>query len=548
MKDHVWYVGGKRDISVLISAFRRSGAVVKTKKKQDVYDMIKKLPESSGIPIMVLLDPDLSQEFIEMLTDWRSNLKWYGPGQTPSFIFLVSKGNLDEAQKKWDPTDEKAFDFIEYDSLLEEDITKSELKKAQRARITAEFGFIIGKTEPMNEVYKAIDKVVNFPVNVLIRGESGTGKELVARSIHRLRNRSNQPFVPINCASFPKELIESELFGHEKGAFTGAHQDYSGLIKQADQGTLFLDEIGDLQMKLQPKLLRFLQDKKIRRIGGNKEMLVDVRVLSATNKDLDQMVTERAFRQDLLYRLRVIEIFVPPLRDHMDDVPDLIKSFFVRLAINGRAKLKHFHPKAEAALLAYRWPGNVRELESAVTRGYVLSDGDQITFDDLPPEIKRNFENQLTGQPAFPNCSVKARPGSVSKNRVGSKMKRCIFNTLQEMSEKPNVNISDELSRILASFNSNGTQDIFSVIRLELNPNDNSVFDPDSRTQDRHNLKLAINLTCARLEHTETLLQFVGYIRNTSSGFIKNRLGLNKANTKKVIPELADWFRQSYDS
>ena len=257
-----------------------------------------------------------------------------------------------------------------------------QLKKELEKRYS--FAGLIGKSKPMQAVYTLVEKVAGSRVNVLVTGESGTGKELVARAIHYQGERKDKPFIPINCGAIPENLLESELFGHEKGSFTGAISQKEGLIESASGGTLFLDEIGELPAMMQVKLLRVLQERELRRVGGTKNIPVDVRLIAATNKDLEVEVAEGRFREDLFYRLNVIPVHIPPLRERREDIPLLIEHF-IEKSLEGK-KLR----VAEAAmrrLLDYNWPGNVRELENIVERCLVLITGDELNESSLPAQM-----------------------------------------------------------------------------------------------------------------------------------------------------------------
>jgi two-component system response regulator AtoC len=260
------------------------------------------------------------------------------------------------------------------------------LKEAMRKEQT--FHGILGKSEAINKVFSIIGKVADYKTTVLIQGESGTGKELVARALHTGSSRKNKPFIPLNCGAIPETLLESELFGHKRGAFTDAHADKKGLFAEADQGTLFLDEIGELPLALQVKLLRVLQEGRIRPVGATRDQAVDVRVVAATVRDLRREVDEKRFRDDLYYRLNVLQINVPPLRDRRDDILLLVEHFIERN--NGRlgTKMRELDPHARKLLLNYPWPGNVRELENTVERAVVLSEGDIMTVADLPERMR----------------------------------------------------------------------------------------------------------------------------------------------------------------
>lgn len=247
---------------------------------------------------------------------------------------------------------------------------------------------IIGHHPSMQEVYRLIRKIAPSHTTVLITGESGTGKELVARAIHADSLRKDRPFRALNCAAIPDSLLESELFGHEKGAFTGAQARQIGLFEAADQGTLFLDEIGDLSHPLQAKLLRVLQEKEIRRIGGREDIKVDVRVVAATNRRLAAAIKQGTFREDLFYRLNVVSIPLPSLRDRATDIPELAEHFLRKYATDSGKTVQGIGTQALRMLMEYHWPGNVRELESVIERAMLLCETERIEVEDLPSEVR----------------------------------------------------------------------------------------------------------------------------------------------------------------
>lgn len=249
------------------------------------------------------------------------------------------------------------------------------------------FGGMLGTSRPMQEVFGSIRKVATTEVPVLIVGESGTGKELVAKAIHMNSSRREYPFVVINCSAIPETLLESELFGHEKGAFTGAHIQRKGRFEMVQGGTLFLDEIGELSLPLQVKLLRFLDEQKIERVGGRETIVVDARVLTATNRDLNQALKEGKFREDLYYRLGVVTISLPPLREREGDILVLATALLQRYAYENKRKITEFTPQAIQTIKTYPWPGNVRELENRVKRAVIMAEGQKITLTDLELNI-----------------------------------------------------------------------------------------------------------------------------------------------------------------
>jgi DNA-binding NtrC family response regulator len=248
---------------------------------------------------------------------------------------------------------------------------------------------IIGGSDEMERVKKMILKVAGSASTVLIRGESGVGKEMVARAIYKASPRAGEVFQPVNCAAINENLLESELFGHEKGSFTGAHVQKKGQFEIADRGTLFLDEIGDLNISMQAKLLRALQEKEIMRVGGTRPIKVDVRVIAATNRDLEAMVKENRFREDLYYRLNIIPITIPPLRNRRDDMSPLIDFFTRKHSASAHRQIKGLTAGARRLLMSYSWPGNVRQLESALERAILLCEGNEIDVEDLPVEIRQ---------------------------------------------------------------------------------------------------------------------------------------------------------------
>ncbi len=256
---------------------------------------------------------------------------------------------------------------------------------------------LIGPSECMQQVFALAQKVAPCDVTVLITGETGTGKELLARAIHRMSTRAAHPFMPFSCANLPETLIEDELFGHEKGAFTGALMARRGRLETADRGTLFLDEVGDLGLGLQPKLLRVVQERTFERLGGNTPIAVNLRLLCATNQNLEEMVQSGKFREDLFYRLNVVQIRMPALRERRDDIPFLAHHFLHRFAKQFGKKSKRFSRLALQALEEYVWPGNVRELENVVQRAVVLAEGQTIEVWNLPASFNKGFEQTQRG-------------------------------------------------------------------------------------------------------------------------------------------------------
>jgi len=259
-----------------------------------------------------------------------------------------------------------------------------------RKQLDAKFGLenIIGQSPVMTEIFEIVQQVAPTRATVLIGGESGTGKELIAKAVHQLSPRAKQPFVTVHCAALAPTLLESELFGHERGAFTGAHERRIGRFEQAQGGTLFLDEIGEIDATIQVKLLRFLGERTFERVGSNKTLTADVRLVAATNKNLEELVKAGKFREDLFFRLRVVEINLPPLRERTGDIPLLAQSFLREFAKENGKAVNDFTADALEALINFSWPGNVRELRTAIEHAVVLSRGERITLRDLPPSVR----------------------------------------------------------------------------------------------------------------------------------------------------------------
>lgn len=269
------------------------------------------------------------------------------------------------------------------DLRMENEILRQELSQRRDAFVN-----IIGNSEPMQKVFTVMEKVIPNKSNILITGESGTGKGLVAQAIHEAGLRKDKPFISINCGAIPENLLESELFGHKKGAFTSANEDKKGLIPMANGGTLFLDEIGELPQALQVKLLHVIQTKELTPVGDTRVITVDIRIIAATNADLMQRVKENRFREDLYYRLNVIEIHMPSLRERRDDIPLLIKHYLGIAAKEAEKHVKDIDYEAMQSLLAYDWPGNIRELRNTIERATVLADNEMITMHDLPDKFR----------------------------------------------------------------------------------------------------------------------------------------------------------------
>lgn len=277
--------------------------------------------------------------------------------------------------------------------ILRPDTRPASARRPQPGRHRVFHG-MISVAPSMHQVFETLTRVAGTDVSVLIRGESGTGKELVARALHAESERSHGPFIAVNCAALAPTLLESELFGHARGAFTGAVRDHKGLFEQADHGTLFLDEIAELPLDTQAKLLRVLESRQVTPVGGSRAVSVDVRMVAATHQSLRERVAEGEFREDLMYRLRVVPLFLPPLRDRLGDVPVLVEHFLEEARANVRRPFTGFRPDALRALLDHRWPGNVRELRNVVAYATAVGLGPEIGLEDLPPEFRESPEKR----------------------------------------------------------------------------------------------------------------------------------------------------------
>lgn len=310
-------------------------------------------------------------------------------GNREMAIEALKRGAYDYIDKPF-KRDEILLTLLKAQERLQLKQENEQLKAAQLKQ--GSFEGIIGTSEPMMRIFQTIDKVAAFNSNILISGESGTGKELVAQAIHQRSPRAKHPLVAVNCGAIPESLLESEFFGHVRGAFTDAHADKKGLFEEADGGTLFLDEIAELPLNLQVKLLRVLQEGEFRRVGSSKAQKVSVRVIAASLHELQDRVSQGLFREDLFYRLNVIHIKLPPLRERRDDLRALIEHFILLQNARMGTRIKGLSPEAMQLLLDYAWPGNIRELQNAIERGVVLSNGDVIEAQALPERIKESSD------------------------------------------------------------------------------------------------------------------------------------------------------------
>ena len=341
----------------------------------------------------------------------------------------------------------KPFDQAEVRSVVQKALRTRDLSATEATRAPdavseegARYG-IIGQSPGILEVYSVLDRVADTPTTVLITGESGTGKELVARALHENSSRRDKPFIKVNCAAIPKDLMESELFGYERGAFTGAVGSKPGRFELASGGTLFLDEIGSIPVEMQVKLLRALQESEFERVGGIKTIRVDVRLVAATNSDLKKEIALGSFREDLYYRLNVVPIRLPPLRERADDISQLCRHFIDKFNARLKKKVVGFETDAERALDIYPWPGNIRELENVIERAVLFSDGTTIRRSDLPPEVREGTALPRSNQASqAPPPDVRSADGL--KEQVKAAMSRLERDLIQKALEQTNGNVT----------------------------------------------------------------------------------------------------------
>jgi two-component system response regulator AtoC len=344
------------------------------------------LPDMNGIEILSRVKLDSPRTEVILITGHASAETAVQAMKKGAFDYITKPLNVEELRIIIDKALEKG-------KLLSENVY---LKKQLREKY--EFASIIGKSQAMQQLFHRMKRIIKTDSTVLILGESGTGKELVAKAIHFNGSRKDKPFVAVNCSAIPENLLESELFGHVKGAFTGAVKEKIGKFEAANFGTIFLDEIGTLPMHLQTKLLRVLQEQELERVGSNRQIKLDVRVVSATNVNLEEEVQRGNFREDLFYRLNVIPVLIPPLRERIEDILPLTKYFLEKNCRAMQRPLMHLDKEALEALEAYPWNGNVRELENIVERVVALTEGDQILLRDLPSNVVKIFmEGTPTG-------------------------------------------------------------------------------------------------------------------------------------------------------
>ena len=358
-------------------------AAIQTLKTSDTFDLVitdLRMRKADGLAVLKAAKEHSPHTVVLVVTAFASTETAVEAMKLGAYDYVTKPFKLDELK-------------LTIANALERKRLQDENRELKR-QLRTERGFdsFVGKSRRMLEVFETIRKTADSGSTVMITGESGTGKELVARAVHQESSRRNAPFVSVNCGAIPETLMESELFGHVKGAFTGAVQSTDGLFHAADGGTLFLDEITEISQSVQVKLLRAIQEREIRRVGDTRDVKVDVRLIAASNRDLVKTVADGALREDLYYRLNVIPIHLPPLRERTEDIPALVAHFIGRIARDVAKTIAGISPEALAVLERYHWPGNIRELENVIERAIVLGSGDQITAESLPAHLTQPVE------------------------------------------------------------------------------------------------------------------------------------------------------------
>ena len=393
-------------------------------EKPELVVMDIKMPGQSGLEVLKQFKERDPKALVILMTAF---------GTTENAIEAMKSGAFDYILKPFDIPKMKSLveRALEVSRMMKKAVSLPDQKEGETAAES-----IVGSSPAMQEIYKMIGQVAPTEVTVLLRGESGTGKEMVARAVYHHSQRADRPFLPVNCAAIPETLLESELFGHEKGAFTGALTRRIGRFEQCQGGTLFLDEIGDMTPATQAKILRVLQERRFERLGGSESIAVDVRLIAATNKDLEKGMREGNFRQDLYYRLKVVSLNLPPLRERKEDIPELVRYFILRFWADINPQVREISAKALERLVRHSWPGNVRELENAMKRAMVVAKGNTLLPEDF------SFEGAgLEGGPA----------GDLGDFEKGLEaMMEPVFKVLAERSrESPEADLMSSLEKIL---------------------------------------------------------------------------------------------------
>ncbi|MDL1873439.1 sigma-54-dependent Fis family transcriptional regulator, partial [Deltaproteobacteria bacterium PRO3] len=390
-----------------------------------------KMPSLSGLEVLDQLKKDQVKTAIVIMTAQDTMRNAVDAMKKGAYDYITKPFELDELEMIVDKAVEARRLAEEVQSLRRE---VNGLKVDKEAKI-------VGQSRAVREVYKTIGKVAANDVSILITGESGTGKELIAKAIHQNSPRAKGPFVAVNCAAIPRDLLESELFGYRKGAFTGAEENRPGHFEIANNGTLFLDEVGDLPLPLQAKLLRVLQEKEVQRLGSSEAKSVDVRILAATNQNLEKMVKEKKFREDLFFRLNVIPIHLPPLRERKEDIPLLCEYFLAKLSQETGVPRKTLSPEAMQMLEGYRWPGNIRELENVIKRAAILSANETLHVQDFAFFLGKGAEDT---QREIEEMGLEELIASRLQSflaKLGDLETTNLYETIMEMAERPLIRL-----------------------------------------------------------------------------------------------------------
>jgi DNA-binding NtrC family response regulator len=415
IRDMLAFFFHKRGFEVLTASNFAEGQASAIRSTPDLVLSDINMPDGNGLDLLRKIKAESPKTPVIMITAHTS---------TPDAIEAMKAGAVDYIAK---PFNIEELGLIVDRALGEKELRDENVYLKQELAAKYTFSNIIGKGSRMQEIFRTIERIAKVSSTVLLTGESGTGKELIARAIHYTSVRKDRKFVSINCGALPEPLLESELFGHERGAFTGAIKDKRGLFSEADGGTLFLDEISETTPTMQVKLLRAIQEKVIRKVGGNDEVTVDVRIVAATNKDLSELVGDGRFREDLFYRINVIPIALPPLRARLEDIAPLTQHFIGKICKEQKIPEKKISTEAMRLLEAYPWPGNVRELENTLERTVALEPGPVITVSSLPESIALGVKTRVPDFESLPQegINLESYLEAVGKRLMREALDRC---------------------------------------------------------------------------------------------------------------------------
>ena len=415
IRDMLAFFFHKRGFEVMTASNFTEGQASALRSTPDLVLCDIKMPDGNGLDLLKKIKAESPKTPVIMITAHTS---------TADAIEAMKAGAVDYIAK---PFNVEELGLIVDRALGEKEIRDENVYLKQELAAKYTFANIIGKGSRMQEIFRTIERIARVSSTVLLTGESGTGKELIARAIHYTSIRKDRKFVSINCGALPEPLLESELFGHERGAFTGAIKDKRGLFTEADHGTLFLDEISETTLTMQVKLLRAIQERVIRKVGGNEEVTVDTRIIAATNKDLTELVSEGKFREDLFYRINVIPIALPPLRARLEDIAPLTQYFITKVCADQKIPEKKISTEAMRLLEAYPWPGNVRELENTLERTVALEPGPVITVSSLPESIALGVRTRVPDFESLPQegINLESYLETVGKRLMREALDRC---------------------------------------------------------------------------------------------------------------------------